>query len=180
MSSHKLGIEENIAEAAFGAAAAIADLMGRALSGRPRCRRIEPADLIESILGPDDWVAAVVSELKGGAKGSAAILLSRPAVDQLLASLLGRGRGAGFDPRERSALCEAGNIAISAAAGALGSRAGSPVVPSLPTLGLGPAASVLAGLLELGTRTGSAVLLADSNLDGAPGSCVRFIWVSAP
>ena len=180
MNSRWSGLEDRVAEGAFRAAAAVSALLSWELPEPGRCRQVDAADLIASIRAPDDWIAAVASELKGGENGSAAILFSRPAVDALLDSLLGWHPGVVFAERERSALCETGNIAISAAAGVLGAHAGRPVVPSLPKLDCGRAACVLSRLLPLGTRAGADVYLVDSSWGGGPASPgVRFVWVGA-
>lgn len=79
----------------------------------------------------------VCADLSGAVTGCAGIGLPAEAAGVLLRHLLGRETGGELDARARSALSEAGNIAISAAAGALGHLAGGVVVPSVPQLSSG-------------------------------------------
>ncbi len=93
-----------------------------------------PTDRLVDALFHGDPGLLVAAELSGAVTGWAGIGLPGEATAALLRHLLGRETGAELDRQARSALSEAGNIAISAAAGALGHLAGGVVVPSVPKL----------------------------------------------
>jgi chemotaxis protein CheY-P-specific phosphatase CheC len=96
----------------------------------------------------------VFAGLEGAVRGVAGIAMSPDARDALLERLLGAERAAAADAEGvGSALSEAGNIAVSAAAGALGHLAGGVVVPSVPQVsdrlpeGTGPSAFTVSLML---------------------------------
>lgn len=124
---------------------------------------------------------AVVTELGGAVRGQAGLLLSDATVGELLRRLVGERPKGSLDALARSALCEAGNIAASAASGALGHLAGGVVIPSIPRL-----AALLDDALdpellpEGGRRARHPVYLVETEL-GEPGAevTVTFVWVPA-
>ena len=92
-------------------------------------------DTVEQELFRDGDTLAVCADLMGGANGKAGLILAPAVRDLLLERLLGSSDKDAFQGVGYSALCEVGNIAVSAAAGALASLQLGTVVPSTPRLG---------------------------------------------
>lgn len=124
---------------------------------------------------------AVLTDLSGSVRGQAGLLLPAETADLLLERLLGDAPKGALDEQSRSALCEAGNIAVSAASGALGHLAGGVVLPSVPRLSecfdgaLNP--ELLPGAER---RAAHPVYVVEVEL-GEPGvtAIAAFVWVPA-
>ena len=181
MSRRSSDVDAWIAAAAARASAAVAELLQGAapLPLGTGARQIDPDDLAEEVLCPEVWSAAVVSRLKGVASGSAGLLLSDALVRSLLAALVGSRYETPLGERERSALAETGNIAISAAAGAMGRTLGGVVLPSVPLLACGSFEPVLGRMLEASSGARARAYLVDSAWSDPDGGCsLRFVWVA--
>ena len=76
------------------------------------------------------------ARLEGELAGPAGLLLPLPSLEFIISTQVGDPDVKTFDERSFSALCELGNIAVSAAANALSQEIGTPVLPSVPRLGL--------------------------------------------
>lgn len=124
-----------IQAAALEAGCAIARLADFGRPERPpHVREIGMAEL-EALLFPGaGGHVAVFADLTGAERGRLGICLSRAQVREFLLRLVGHAGKDELDEGSYSALCEVGNIAVSAAAGALGQMAGGIVVPSIPRL----------------------------------------------
>lgn len=95
-----------------------------------------PLETVVRELFQDAQTIAVCADLMGGANGKAGLVLTPPVCALLLERLLGSADKSPLEGPGYSALCEVGNIAVSAAAGALASLGLETVVPSTPRLGL--------------------------------------------
>lgn len=94
-----------------------------------------PLETVVRELFRDPETTAVCADLMGGANGKAGLILAPSVRDLLLERLIGSADKDALEGRGYSALCEVGNIAVSAAAGALASLESGTVVPSTPRLG---------------------------------------------
>jgi len=95
-------------------------------------------------VAPGAGTSGIFFEVEGGIGGVFAVLFPPPVRDALLAELL--GDAVGEDGEGESALREVGNILASHALSAVADLIGARVLPSLPTLALDAAGSVLASL----------------------------------
>ena len=121
------------AEAGAQAACAIAQLVNLPEPvGRPEVCALSQEELEAELAGASLY--AVFADLDGPADGPAGLVLDAPTRGLLLEQLIGADQKPPFDEHSRSALCEVGNIAVSAAAGALGPLTDSVIVPSVPRL----------------------------------------------
>jgi chemotaxis protein CheY-P-specific phosphatase CheC len=163
---------------ALNAAGALALFLDRRVEGDPpRCQTVEIDALEARLLAPRDRVAAVVADLRGGLEGLAGIVLCDALVADLLARLLGTVPAQKLDERARSALLEAGNIAISAAAGSLTQDLGERVLPSVPRMAYDLAGAELRGLLPA-ELNGAPVHLAEIGFrDPQSQLPLRFLWI---
>lgn len=128
--SRRVTLMKAAAVHAAGAVARLANLPEPKLV--PEHDDVATDGLLDALFGGGTGLL-VSAELSGVVTGSAGIGLPDEAADVLLRHLLRRETGR-IDAQARSALSEAGNIAVSAAAGALGHLAGGVVVPSVPEL----------------------------------------------
>ena len=162
------------------AAGVLAKIFGcTVLLDPPRSWHTDASFLPTSFSPDDEWRAAVFADLSGAVEGCAGLVLSRQALKKALRRLVGLSQIEHLDPRARSALCELGNMAISAAAGAFGKLQSGVVVPSVPRLGLDVRQMVGE---ELERRSGSMpAWIAESELaEGSNGSNllgIRFVWI---
>lgn len=163
---------------AGNAANALAQLLGTTLRmGPPRSWTLHDGRLPQELFGPDERVTAVLAELEGAVAGPAGLILRRDVLEWILARLIGDGRVSTLSERALSALCEVGNIAVSAAANALADLARGAVLPSVPRLGFEkPALGVLAEVC--GDLAGRCAHLVEVELLAAGRSlCLLFVWV---
>jgi chemotaxis protein CheY-P-specific phosphatase CheC len=166
-------------QCARGAAHALGQLVGGDLTVEPlRGWAIEGGRMPVGPFAPGERVAAVLAELEGSVAGPAGLLLRPDALQWVVGRLTGDTNVSTLSERALSALCEVGNIAVSAAANVLSERLGGVVLPSVPRLGFEkPAESVLAELCgELGRRT---AYLIEVELRGAQ-TALRLLYVWIP
>ena len=104
---------------------------------RPRCEEVAPECLAQSFFPEGGQGVTVAADLAGAVEGLAGLACSAEAIPELNRRLLGADHTGELDDPALSALAELGNIAVSAAAGALGHLAGGIVVPSVPLLSAG-------------------------------------------
>lgn len=126
------------------AATALSQLMGKPVSIEvPRLVPLEPG-----ALQPGE-VTGLHLQILGNVRGSIVILLRQENARRLLELLLGKLSPAGgpLNELETSTLMEIGNILASACLNALGSTLKMTLLPSVPHLESGPAATVLAHAL---------------------------------
>jgi chemotaxis protein CheC len=165
---------------AGNAATSIAQLLGASLHmAPPRCWEITDGRLPDDLFRPDERVTVVFAELEGGAGGATGLILRRPILEQMVQRLTGDDAATNFDERALSALCELGNIAVSAAANSLGEMLGDVVLPSVPRLGF---EKVWAdALLEMcGDLEGKTAYLVETELlDDQRPLRLLFAWVPA-
>jgi chemotaxis protein CheY-P-specific phosphatase CheC len=136
-----------LTERCAGQAAEALALMLGASAASPAKRAWTLADgrLPRELFAAGERVTAVLAQLEGRADGLAGLILRRDLLEWILRRLIGDGDVATLSERALSALCEVGNIAVSAAANALSAAAGGAVLPSIPRLGFEKeAVSVLA------------------------------------
>jgi chemotaxis protein CheC len=123
------------------AAGALAQLLGRPIRmSVPRVHRGEGLAGAPARLRPD--TSGIFFEVEGGIGGVFAVLFPPRVRDALLAELLGEAQTE--SDQSESALREVGNILASHALSAVADLIGARVLPSLPTLALEAAGSVLA------------------------------------
>ncbi len=164
--------------AAVHATAAVARLMDCSEPKEtPTLQQVRLGDLIR-LLGPGGAPGfAIFADLSGAVGGQAGLLLSPDAAGELLFQLIGERPEGEPDAQARSALSEAGNIAVSAASGALGHLAGGVVIPSVPRLDAN-----LQGALRLDElppppeRDELPVYVVTTTLSG-PSLAIAFVWV---
>ena len=147
----------------------------------PTLRQLSVAELVDEA-GSAHGGVAVFADLMGAVCGQAGLLLSGQAAGELLLELLGERPEGELPEPAASALCEAGNIAVSAASGALGHLVGGVVIPSVPRLG-GGIAEVLNpdGAPPAGEPDPRHAYLVESQLgDPDSGLVIVFVWIPAP
>jgi chemotaxis protein CheY-P-specific phosphatase CheC len=163
---------------AGNAANALAQLLGTTLRmSPPRAWTLHDGRLPAELFAPGERVTAVLAELEGAVAGPAGLILRRDILAWLLARLIGDTRVSTLSERALSALCEVGNIAVSAAANALSELAGGAVLPSVPRLGFEKnAVDVLAEVC--GDLAGRSAYLVEVELIAGGGSLgLLFVWV---
>lgn len=99
-----------------------------------RAREWEGRDVDWLRRAPEEEAIALFADLDGAIGGKLGVLLSSTAARQFVSPLVRREPGPGREWMECSALLEAGNVAFSAAAGALGDAIGVVVFPSVPRI----------------------------------------------
>ncbi len=145
----------------------------------PRCRRVGLRELASVWIPPEQWVAGVFADLSGCARGLVGLVLSRDMVDRVLERLYGDEAPTEFDARARSALAEIGNIAVSAAAGAIGELEGGVAIPGVPRVGCDMASAVLVEALHAELDR-LPVYVAETDLvDRDSVLRLRFLWIPA-
>jgi chemotaxis protein CheC len=160
------------------AATALAQLLGTTLRiGTPRCWVLEDGRLPAELFAAQERVTAVVASLEGPVAGPAGLILRRGLLQWMLGRLIGDSDVNTLSERALSALCEVGNIAVSAAANALSEQLGGVVLPSVPRLGFEKRA--LAALEEVcGDLEGrSAYLVEVELLAGGEAFELLFVWI---
>ncbi len=159
------------------AAAAVAKLLDEvAPSEPPCCRKVDVAELAGSVFEPDELVAGVFVEVTGSVRGRMGLVLSRDVLGEVLERLAIPETGE-FDARVRSVVGELGNIAVSAAAGALGELEGGVAIPSVPWVGYDMAGALLLEALHPSLYR-SAAYVAETELgEGERRLRLRFLWV---
>ncbi len=134
--------EDRLAEMTNISAGHVAAVLGRLLDrvllmDPPDCRRIPDDASPLDLFAVEERGAVIYADLVGVCPGQAALVLPADVIDEVVERLTGKKlEDDDLDDRARSALCEMGNIAISAAANALGELEGGVVIPSLPRLEL--------------------------------------------
>ncbi|MCP4003519.1 MAG: hypothetical protein GY725_04935 [bacterium] len=134
--------EDHLAELANISAGHVATVLARLLDKTllmdpPQVRLIPPDSGPLDSMSDEERAAVVYADLVGVYPGQAALVLPEHAIVAIVERLVGKTlEDEELDDRARSALCEMGNIAISAAANALGEIEGGIVIPSLPRLEL--------------------------------------------
>jgi chemotaxis protein CheY-P-specific phosphatase CheC len=181
MSTAEDRLREVTSIAAAHAATALAKLFDCVvLIDPPRSRRVGLRELASVWVPPEQWVAGVFADLEGRVRGTVGLVLSRDMVDRVLERLYGDDAPTEFDARARSALAEIGNIAVSAAAGAMGELEGGVVLPGVPRVGYDMASAVL--LEALHTELDRLpVYVAETDLvDRDSVLRLRFLWMPGP
>jgi len=164
---------------ASAAATAAADALARLFDGPGseslECRQIELAQLTAEALH-NGQTAGVFAEFEGVIGGRVAVTFAPEVAHELLVRLVGDGPAAKLDERARSALLEMGNIAFSAAAGALGDGLGGIVFPTVPRLSgeLGQEFSVPQG--DPGRRVRTIWSARTEPLDRGGRLALTFLW----
>jgi len=163
---------------AGNAARALAELLGASLGrSAPRTWTLHDGRLPAELFAPDERVTAVLAELEGTVVGPAGLILRRDLLEWTLARLIGDSNVNTLSERALSALCEVGNIAVSAAANALSELSGGVALPSVPRLGfekraLGVLAEVCEDLEGRSAHLVELELLADAH-----PLRLLFVWI---
>ena len=165
------------------AAQALASLFGLDPPAEaPHARHVPVGGLGDLLFKQDSeapWVAAIFAELAGAVTGQLALVVSLDLVDALVERFLSEPA----KPEERwdelahSALCELGNIAISAAAGGFASIEGGTVIPSTPSILFRPSESAPMEQLYAELNRTSASVFTTALDDGARLLRMRLIWI---
>ncbi len=174
--------EDRLAEITNISAGHVATVLGRLLDRTifmdpPIVRRIPAEGGPLDLLAVEERGAVIYADLAGVRPGQAALVLPADVVDAIVERLIGKKlEDDELDERARSALCEMGNIAISAAANALSDLEGGVVIPSLPRLEL--CAETSPALTGRAGREPTYVVEAELfERDG--GLRLRFLWIPA-
>jgi chemotaxis protein CheC len=118
------------------AATALATLLDATLLMEPpQLHTLRAGEPLDSLLAPEDRVAAVFVDLEGALRARAALSLSATAVDEVLARVAGKSAEETSEVSTLTVLAEVGNIAVSAAANALAELLGGRSLPSVPRAG---------------------------------------------
>jgi chemotaxis protein CheC len=175
-------LEDKFAEltniCAGNAATALTQLLGTSLRmAPPRCWTLHDGMLPAELFSPDERVTAVLADLEGALVGPAGLILRRDMLRWVVGRLTGDANVNTLSERALSALCELGNIAVSAAANALSEMVGGVVLPSVPRLGFEkPAVSVLQEVC--GDLGGRCAYLVEAELIADEGTLrLLFVWV---
>ncbi len=139
---------------------------------RPQYEEVPPERLAGAFFLEGGQGVTVAADLAGAVEGLAGLAFSAEAIPELTRRLLGPDHTGELDDPARSALAELGNIAVSAAAGALGHLASGVVVPSVPLLsaGLPP---VLRGARTAPATTYVVNLVIGDEAESLP---IQFFW----
>jgi len=171
---------DSLSEIANAAASAAADALASLLDCRvghadARGERLELAVLEDKIFPESGDRLAVFADLVGATRGLAGLAFTNDCARLMIARVVRDADG--FGPREQSALREIGNIALSAACGAIASGSGGTVIPSVPRIGDDISEvllidEVLPGMHRL------PVLVVEFDLECEDGPLgVTFVWV---
>jgi chemotaxis protein CheY-P-specific phosphatase CheC len=163
---------------AKSAASALALMLGATVrSAASRAWTLDEGLLPAELFAPGERVTAVLAELDGKADGLAGLILRRDLLQWVLGRLIGDRDVKTLDERALSALCEVGNIAVSAAANALSAVARGAVLPSVPRLGFEKEAIHVLGEVcgDLEGRTAYLVEVELATSEGARN--LLFVWV---
>jgi chemotaxis protein CheY-P-specific phosphatase CheC len=167
---------------AASAAVTLSKLLGRSLvSSTPIRAPLGEKEEPLRLLADGEGGVVVCMRLSGEPGGWAGIAASAGAVRKIVADLIGSAQGCDLlSERETSALRELGNVAISAAASAIGEARGEIVLPSVPSLVLvdetGVGIEEVCGLRDL---LGCESFESEIHEPGSPFR-VRFFWVLPP
>jgi chemotaxis protein CheC len=153
---------------------AISTMTGLELTFTPPGVRTVPLDDVAGLLGgPEAAVVALHLEILGDGRGNLLIALSPSSAERLLDAMLPAaatregGRLDDLTALDRSGLLEMGNILAAAYLGAVGACLGRRLIPSVPSLSIDMAGSVVECLLIDVTRGHDAALVVDTALRAA-------------
>ena len=181
MSSPAERLQEYASISAGHAANALAGFFDQVvLMDPPSCRWLRLDDIPSSVFRPDEWIAAVFADLSGPAPGQLGMLLEREVAAEVLRRMVGSEPGRHLDAAQASALAELGNIALSAAAGALATLYQTVVVPSVPRVGYDMAGALMVDALHSRIARLPAYLMEAVLADRAGRLRARFVWVPEP
>lgn len=160
------------------AATALASLLDATLLMEPpRVHTLPAGRPLDSLLAPEDRVAAVFVDLDGALPAQAAIALSSSAVDEVLARVAGKSADETSEVSTLTVLAEVGNIAVSAAANALAELLGERSLPSVPRAGYARQGVLSMRELDHGSRRERTVLIVELIERGGP---LRLHFMLAP
>lgn len=171
------------AEGAIGAVHALASLFGLDPPAEaPLATRVPEGRLGDLLFerGPEvEWTAAIFAELAGSVTGQLALIVSSEMVQALVERFLSEPAKPDerYDELAHSALCELGNIAISAAAGGFASIAGGTVIPSTPSILFRPSEDAPTEQLHAELNRASSLMYATALDDGTRRLPVRLLWI---
>lgn len=174
--------QDRLLEYAKTGAQAAADTLTRVLERDvrvepPRCQKLELGELPASVFPPNEETLAIFADLIGAATGQAGIALPKAQAGELTRLLFKDGSPELHEERAHSALCELGNIVLSAAAGAIAQLVGGVVIPSVPRLADDMAGALLLELIHPELRRLPAYL-AETDLVEHDGPLrLRFVWI---
>jgi len=161
--------------AATAAADALTRLFDGPTSGSLECRSLDLDTLVAEALH-NGQTAGVFAEFEGAIGGRVAVTFAPEVAHELLVRLVGDGPAAKLDERARSALLEMGNIAFSAAAGALGDGLDGIVFPTVPRLSGELAQEFAVPPAEVGRRVRTIWSARSEPLDRGGRLSLTFLW----
>jgi chemotaxis protein CheC len=181
MSSQRERLREYASISAGHAATALAGVFDRVvLMEPPSCRWVDLRELACSVFRPDEWIAGVFADLTGPTRGQVGMLLERKVVLEVLRRMVGTEPEAELDAMQGSALAELGNIALSAAAGALGVLHDGVVVPTVPRVGYDMAGALLVEAVHPRIARLPAYLAEAALADRIGELRAHFVWIPEP
>jgi chemotaxis protein CheC len=171
-------LQEFASISAAHAANALAGVFERVvLMDPPTCRWVDLSEIASAVFEPEEWIAAVFVDLIGPEGGQAGILFERKVAAEVLRQMVGSEPGDRLDARQTSALAEIGNIALSAAASALGSLHDAVVLPSVPRVGYDMAGALLVDAVQPRIGRLPAYLMEAKLADREGALRARFVWI---
>jgi chemotaxis protein CheC len=160
------------------AATALASLLDATLLMEPPLLHVLPAgEPMDSLISPEDRVAAVFVDLDGALRAQAVIALSASAIDEVLARVAGKSANETSEVSTLTVLAEVGNIAVSAAANALAQLLGRRSLPSVPRAGYARQGTLSMRDLDHGASRERNVLVVELIERGGP---LRLHFLLAP
>lgn len=169
LNSNQLDALKEIGNIGAGnAATALAQLLNRKVNMKvPEVNILSFNDIIEVLGGPENVVAGIYLRVSGGITGNILFLLPKENAVKMLDILLGKQRDStdDFNPIERSALLEVGNILTGAYLAALSSLTNMTFIPSVPALAVDMVGAILSVPLSQYGYMGDTALLIDTEFE---------------
>ena len=147
------------------AATALSQMLGRTIHMEVPSASVVPLERLSAPLGgPEALVAATYFRVHGDAPGRLLVLLGEASLTPVVGALLGlpEGQAPVLDAAAQSAIKELGNILCSAYLNALADFLGFPLLPSVPSLAIDMAASVLQSVAVDASQSGAQALVIEA------------------
>lgn len=143
----------------------------------PRCQKLDLGELPSSVFPPDEETLAIFADFIGAVRGQAGIALPIEQAGELTRLLFKDGSAELHEDRAHSALCELGNIVLSAAAGAIAKLVGGVVIPSVPRLARDMPGALLLELIHPELQRLPAYLAETDLVEHNGPLRLRFVWI---
>jgi chemotaxis protein CheC len=161
------------------AATALSQMLGRPVSMDVPSASVLPLEQLSAPLGgPEALVGATYFRVHGDAPGRLLLMLGEKSLATVLTALLGRVPAAGqpLDLEAQSALKELGNILCSQYLNALADFLGFPLLPSVPSLAIDMAGSVLQSVAADAAESGAQALVIEARFRQSGQEVPMFLY----